>query len=239
MRKLIRSFERARLEYLLISGQAAILYGASTFSEDVDLWIRPTAPNARRLLRGLAAVGARVDRLTPPLTERNLRAGHGFHFRIPARPSPIYLEGMGRPPRVEDFETSLRRARRIPTPWGTLPVVSPEDLIALKRTKRLSDYEVISALVEIGLSETPRPSRARLRWAVRNTYRAEVRARLLAELGTPVAVGVCRRRISAEVARWQARDAAYWKRVIGELRRWRREGALLPEGTPVSRLIRL
>lgn len=38
MRKLFQSFERVGLEYLLISGQASILYGAATFSEDVDLW---------------------------------------------------------------------------------------------------------------------------------------------------------------------------------------------------------
>ena len=30
------------VEYLLISGQATILYGAATFSEDIDLWINPT-----------------------------------------------------------------------------------------------------------------------------------------------------------------------------------------------------
>src|SRR5690606_5914107 len=31
-----------RVEWLLISGQATILYGAATFSEDVDLWVKPT-----------------------------------------------------------------------------------------------------------------------------------------------------------------------------------------------------
>jgi len=54
MRTLFRSFERERLEYLLISGQAAVLYGAATFTQDIDLWVRPTAENAGRLLRALA-----------------------------------------------------------------------------------------------------------------------------------------------------------------------------------------
>lgn len=31
-----------KVEYLLISGQATVLYGAATFSEDIDLWIQPT-----------------------------------------------------------------------------------------------------------------------------------------------------------------------------------------------------
>ena len=54
MRKLFRSFERTGLEYLLISGQASVLYGAAMFSEDIDIWIRPTTPNAHKLLLALA-----------------------------------------------------------------------------------------------------------------------------------------------------------------------------------------
>src|SRR5512141_1363680 len=37
-----QSLEDHRVEHLLISGQASVLYGAATFSEDVDLWINPT-----------------------------------------------------------------------------------------------------------------------------------------------------------------------------------------------------
>ncbi len=33
------------VEYLLISGQATVLYGAATFSEDIDLWLHPTEDN--------------------------------------------------------------------------------------------------------------------------------------------------------------------------------------------------
>ena len=55
MRSLFRGFERFELEYLLISGQASILYGAATFSEDIDVWIRPSPANAARLLSALAA----------------------------------------------------------------------------------------------------------------------------------------------------------------------------------------
>ena len=85
MQRLFWSFERSGVDYLLISGQATVLYGAATFSEDVDLWVRPTLSNARRLLDALAERDARVHRLTPPLTLRNLRAGHGFHFIVPGQ----------------------------------------------------------------------------------------------------------------------------------------------------------
>ena len=72
MRRLFSSFERAGLEYLLISGQASVLYGAAMFSEDVDLWIRPTPANARKLLLALADQRARVHRLTPALVDDQL-----------------------------------------------------------------------------------------------------------------------------------------------------------------------
>ena len=74
MQRLFQSFERSGVDYLLISGQAAVLYGAATFSEDIDLWVRPSSANSRRLLRALSLCGARVHKLTPPLTLRNLRA---------------------------------------------------------------------------------------------------------------------------------------------------------------------
>ena len=70
MRKLFRAFDRAGLEDLLISGQATVLYGAATFSEDVDLWIQPTSANAHKLLAALTECRARVHRLTPPMTLR-------------------------------------------------------------------------------------------------------------------------------------------------------------------------
>jgi hypothetical protein len=50
MRNTFRNLEASRVEYLLISGQASVLYGAATFSEDLDLWVKPSPANLRRLL---------------------------------------------------------------------------------------------------------------------------------------------------------------------------------------------
>jgi len=54
-----QSLEAQRVEYLLISGQATVLYGAATFSEDIDLWINPTEENSRRLQASLCDCEAR------------------------------------------------------------------------------------------------------------------------------------------------------------------------------------
>lgn len=237
MRRLFQSFERFGLEYLLISGQAAILYGASTFSEDIDLWIRPTTTNARHLLEALAACNATVYKLTPRLTHRNLTFGHGFHFLIPARPTPIYLDVMARPPRVSSFARARGRARIIDTPWGSIPVVSIPDLITLKLTRRLADYDVISNLVRIRLEEAQAASRPLLRWALATTFRTEDRLELAERLGRSLSEESCRRAILAEIATHQAQDTAYWRRVVDDLRGLRHQQQLLPEGTPVAALI--
>ncbi len=233
MKRLFAAFERFGVEYLLISGQASILYGAATFSEDVDIWLGPGAANVRRLVRSLAACGAKVHKLTPPLEARWLRRGHGFHF---VTPGPVYLDVMAYPPRAGGFAAAVARAARVASPWGSVPLVSIEELILLKRTRRLPDYEVISNLVRIRVDREAAPGRALLAWAARTTCRAEDRADYLARLGRPGAVESCRRQIAAEVARMQSADARYWSRRVDDLRKLRRRGALLREGMAVREL---
>jgi hypothetical protein len=57
-----QSLEEHGVAYLLISGQATVLYGAATFSEDIDLWLNPAAEN-----KGKGAVDdrGRVSHVTP------------------------------------------------------------------------------------------------------------------------------------------------------------------------------
>jgi hypothetical protein len=236
MRKLFKAFERAGLEYMLISGQATVLYGAAMFSEDVDIWIRPTVENARNLLRALAEQRARVHRLTPPLTLRNMRAGHGFHFVVPGRPLDTYLDVMARPPRVGSFGSAKRRARNISTDWGKLPVVHPVDLVEIKKTRRLADFDIITNLVSLYLAENPKPEKAILRWAWKNCFRPEERAAVLARLGRRRTIAECARQIAKEVHDLQAQDRAYWSTILDDLRKMRREGKLLPDDALVSLL---
>ncbi len=236
MRRLFRSFDRFGVEYLLISGQASILYGAAMFSEDVDIWLRPTLPNARRLLRSLAAQRARVYKLTPALTLRNLRFGHGFHFTVPRGGDTLFLDVMAVPPRVGPFADARRRAVDMDGPLGPVPVVSVPDLVELKKTQRLLDYDVISNLAaRVAGTEAVSPSD--LRWAARNSFRAADRAAFLARLGKAPSEARCRARILEEIGRLQTRDVIYWRRIVRDLRRLRQEGLLLPEGTPVARLL--
>jgi hypothetical protein len=237
MRNPFRSFDRFGVEYLLISGQACILYGASEFSEDVDIWTRPTASNAANLMRALAACDAVVHKLTPPMTPATMRRGHGYHYKLPDVRQPLFLDVMPRPPRVGPFAAAARRARRMQSLWGPVRVVAVSDLIELKKTRRLADYDVITNLVRLALEAVHRPAPELLRWAAANAFDAEVRAELLGRLGRRPSVEQCRRAIGREIAQLQAADTAHWRRRIADLRRWRRERSLLVEGTPVRALL--
>ncbi len=236
MQRLFRSFERFGVEYLLISGRASVLYGAATFSEDVDVWIRPSVANARRLLRALAAGRGRVYMLTPPMTLRNMKFGHGFHFTLPRGADTLYLDVMAVPPRVGSFLDALRRANVMRGPLGPVRVVSIPDLVELKKTQRFLDYDVISNPVAPATRD-PAAVRDQLAWAARNSFRPEERSAVLARLGRPASVAACRARILADVGRLQARDTAYWRRIVRDLRRLRREGRLIETGTPVGRIV--
>lgn len=250
-----QSLERNRVAYLLISGQAAVLYGAAAFSEDIDLWIRPTQPNADALLDALREVGARYYKLTPPLTERNLRRGHGFHFRVPDDPD-IFLDVMGAPPRVSDFEASREASRIMETSWGRIPVVGIRDLVALKSTQRLGDYPVIGQLVLRYIEERGVPDEQDLRWALDHVFTVEDLDELLAALPLapwpvadgPLAACVAARDPSLRPAGVAAAiesmleerlrvarraDRVHWADIIGELREFRAADRLLPEGQPV------
>ncbi len=258
MRSFLRSLERERVRFLLISGQACVLYGASQFTEDVDLWVRPTAADLRGLLRALAAARATVHKLTPQPTLRLMQRGHGFHFLIPP---DTYVDVMGRPPRVGTFASAWARARRMDTDWGSLPVAAPEDLVLLKRTNRPSDYEAITNLVRVRHEEARDDARV-LRWTLENTFdvddlagigrsagdrmrawprRPALRALLPFPRGTKPVPASRRRRaarlLALEAAEHQERGRRYWLPLLKELRRLRAGGKLLPPGTPVSSLL--
>jgi hypothetical protein len=264
MRPLFRTFKAHRVRYLIIGGQASILYGAAHFSQDLDLWIEPTDDNVRRFADALASLRARVHKLTPPMTRTYLKRGHGFHFLIPLRGGRVYLDAMGRPPRVGSFSAARKRSEIMPTPWGRLPVVSIRDLVELKKTNRPADYDVITRLAMIRVAREDSPGTGLLRWALSHLFRVEDVLELLLRFGKRMESGnppgmswvrrwrgllgrgerpdvpeidAAARKLGAKAQRLQAQGRRYWIVRIDELRRLRSEGRLLREGHRVTRAI--
>jgi len=250
-----QSLEAHDVAYLLISGQATVLYGAATFSEDIDLWVELSGPNVQRLRAALKQVGARYHKLTPPLDSRYLEAGHGFHFVF--EPEPVFLDLLGRPPRSCSFAEAQGDSCRFQTDWGKLPVIGARDLIELKKTQRLADYPIISALT-LGVVEDSDVSAETLSWAVANLFTAEsflffnehypqwvqtspsdIPSALTRLAGCPAdeipdsVIEEAARWMNAAIARHQRADRHYWRPIIEELRKLRRDRILMHEGTPV------
>ncbi len=257
-----RNLSEHGVEILLISGQATVLYGASTFSEDIDLWINPTLENRNRFLTALRASQARFDKLTPPFEVDYLRRGHGFHFTLPGGSEPgIYLDVMGQPPRVGSFEAAQALANWMDTEWGRLLTLGVKDLVELKKTQRLEDYPIISRLAILWFAQPGNSySPADFAWAAANIFTLTDLRRFFLE--HPLAVGALpalapaalhdfAQQVSAgsdppehvetEVTAWmqasmqrlQQADRAYWRPIITELRQLRAAGRLIQEGTAV------
>ena len=169
-----QSLESQGVAYLLISGQATVLYGAATFSEDIDLWIEPSPNNVERFRAALHEVNARYYKLTPPLEARYLSQGHGFHFLLGGSSAEAaFIDVMGRPPPTRTFVAAQTDSRHFETEWGRLPTIGLRDLIELKKTQRLADYPIESALTLRLLEQSSRISSEVLSWAVINLFTAE------------------------------------------------------------------
>jgi hypothetical protein len=250
------------VESLLISGQAAVLYGAATFSEDIDLWINPTPANRDTFLSALRVCGARYYKLTPEFTVEYLVRGHGFHFVLPGSGrDEIFLDIMGAPPRLGSFAEAVTAAKWIRTEWGRLHTVGIKDLVELKKTQRLEDYAIIGklALAWFDQSECAN-SPEDFQWAVENMFTL-TELRIFFEerpaagqsplTAAPAAFKEFARQMRAtgdvtdsvekEVSDWmqqrmtalQQADRRYWRGLIAELKELRSAGKLMPEGAGV------
>jgi hypothetical protein len=261
MRSFFQNLEKAGVRYLLISGQASVLYGAAQFSEDIDLWLSPTDASLQAFLHVLKLANASVYKLTPPLNRFYLLRGHGFHFKLPEdRFVPAYLDLMGRPPRVQSFASAFRKAQWILCDWGKIPVVSIPDLVELKKTRRAADYDVISNLVKIYLNSQKKRSSRLLLWCLNNVFRLEealwifktypqsrslvrqTNRRWLKLLSNARELDIAlysraQSLLSREIAQHQTADIKYWSSIIQELRDLRKQGKLVAEGTPVSEIL--
>lgn len=63
-RDLFAEFNAASVEYLVVGAHALAFHGHIRATKDLDVWIRPVATNAARVIAALAAFGAPVSQVT-------------------------------------------------------------------------------------------------------------------------------------------------------------------------------
>lgn len=241
--QVLRAFDRTGVRFLIIGGQAALVYGASQFTRDADFWVEPTRGNLAALKKALHGLGAR-QRFLPALTLSYLRKGHGVHFVIPVRDADFYVDILGKPPRVSNFRDAYKAALTISWRGLVLRVLDIPRLVETKKTNRDSDYLSIRLLAEMvfeGARTNPRHRGRNMEWLLRESRTPEhllaiVRAwkggrtMALASGRTPAvlaAKGATKSAIKTalfdEMTAYQKANIDYWKPFIRELKSLRKK----------------
>ncbi len=124
-RDLLSAFNAHGVEFLVVGAFALAAHGRIRATGDIDVWVRPSAENAARVLKALAAFGAPLHDLTATDLSRP-----GLVFQIGVAPLRIdILTG------IDGVEFPEAWSSRIDTKIADQPVgvLSVEHLIRNKR----------------------------------------------------------------------------------------------------------
>jgi len=140
---ILSAFNAEGVEYLLVGAYAVAVHGLPRATGDIDLWIRPTAGNAKLVWRALERFGAPLSDLKPGDFE-----------------TPNLVVQLGMAPRRVDLMTSIDGVdfeeawqERLVTGVAGLevPTISRRHLLVNKRaTGRPQDLADVARLTELG-----------------------------------------------------------------------------------------
>ena len=136
---LLSTFNAHRVEFLVIGAHALAVHGHVRATKDLDVWVRPEATNARRVMAALQAFGAPTSGV-----EESDFASAGITFQIGVEPVRIDIITA-----VAGIEFDLAWEHRISAEYGgaSVFVISRPDLIQNKRAAgRPQDLADIAAL---------------------------------------------------------------------------------------------
>lgn len=145
-RDMLRAFSEAGVDYLLVGAYALATHGYVRATGDIDLWVRPDAVNAARVLDALGRFGAPTAALRPGDFER-----------------PDVVLQIGVAPRRIDVLTSIDGVefgdawdarREVEVDGLQVPVIGREHLIRNKeatgRPRDRSDVDALRSIREAG-----------------------------------------------------------------------------------------
>ena len=246
IRQVLFTIQKHQVQALLMGGQACVFYGAAQFSKDIDFLILAEEENFEGLhaaLGELNAVRIAIPRFDPHLLDR----GHAVHYRCKAAGvESLRVDVMTKLRDLPDFsELWERRTTLTESDGQEIHLLSVPDLVNAKKTQRLKDWPMISALVEGHYEQhasEPNPQRIDfwlresrtedrlLDLAVRFPTEAAaiLPARPLLSLAITPDLPRLREALDAEVRAEQEKDRIYWaplKREMEEFRRAERESS--------------
>lgn len=131
-RDLLAEFNAHGVEYLVVGAHALAAYGVVRATKDFDVWVRPSAENASKVLQAISAFGAPLHDLT---SEDLARPGLIFQIGV----APIRIDIVTE---IDGVEFEEAWPERLQTSFAdqTTSVISARLLLANKRaTGRLQD----------------------------------------------------------------------------------------------------
>jgi len=144
-RDLLAEFNARQVEFLLVGAHALAAHGHVRATQDLDVWVRPSEENAKRVIEALRAFGAPLH----DLTEKDLSTP-GLIFQIGVEPIRIDVLTV-----IDGVEFHDAWAARMQSKFSDQPVavLSREHLIknklAAARTQDLADVEALKRNDEI------------------------------------------------------------------------------------------
>jgi Nucleotidyl transferase of unknown function (DUF2204) len=140
--EMLSELSAAGAEFLVVGAHALAAHGVPRATGDIDIWVRPVADNAERVLSALSRFGAPLFDLT-----REDLTREGTVFQIGQPPSRIdilsSISGVS-------FEAAWLRRVLVEIEGIAVPVLARKDFIANKRSAgRPKDLSDLALLAEV------------------------------------------------------------------------------------------
>jgi len=226
---------------LLMGDQACVFYGAAQFSKDINFLILAEDENFEGFHAALGELKA-TRIAVPGFDPRVLDRGHAVHYRCKATGvEGLRVDIMTKLRDLPDFSILWdRRTTIIESDGQKIDLLSVPDLVNAKKTQRMKDWPMISALVEGHYDQyTSEPNPSRIDFWLRESrvedrlidlvvrFPAEAAAmaastRPLLTLAITPDLPRLREALDAEVRAEQEKDRIYWEPLKREMEEFRR-----------------
>ncbi len=123
--ELLQLLNDRKVKYLLIGGQAVIVHSEPRYTKDVDLWVEPSAKNAKKIIAVLEEFGAPTSSVTE---EDFATPGTVFIFGIEPNRIDILTRVKG-----AKFDRCYTNRDSVQFLGVKIPLISLNDLIKVKR----------------------------------------------------------------------------------------------------------
>lgn len=229
------------VQFLLMGGQACVLYGAAEFSRACDIAIICDERNLDRLRAALVELEAEPVAL-PPFEAEYLKRGHAIHFRCrTADVAGIRIDVMAKMRGVAPVEQLWPRRTTLEDDSGVrIELMALPDLVAAKKTQLDKDWPMLRRLVEAHYAQhqdvaSDEPVRFWLRESRTPEMLIELAARYpriaeevqserpLLRAAREASRGPTKQALADEDQRERETDRRYWEPLKRELEQMRRE----------------